>query len=67
MKTTTLPISNSMNYSPLQRAFTLIPLELKKKMKSVIARSKEQEAKIQRVSDQVQMSSPAVRVILSDQ
>ena len=56
-----------MNYSPLQRAFTLIPLELKKKMKSVIARSKEQEAKIQRVSDQVQMSSPAVRVILSDQ
>jgi hypothetical protein len=41
--------------------------ELKKGMEILVVRSKEQEAKIQKVSDQIEMSKPAPRTALNDE
>jgi uncharacterized membrane protein (DUF106 family) len=41
--------------------------ELKKEMETVIARLKQQDSKIQKVSDQVELSKPAPRMVASDQ
>ncbi len=40
--------------------------QLKKEMGSVVARLKEQDSKIQKVSDYVEMSNPAPRTVLND-
>src|SRR6266545_2384384 len=41
--------------------------ELKKEMETVVVRLKEQDAKIQQVSDQIELSKPAPRTVLNDQ
>jgi hypothetical protein len=41
--------------------------ELKKEMETVVARLKQQDSKIQKVSDQVELSKPAPRMVASDQ
>jgi len=41
--------------------------ELKKGMKTVVAHLKEQDSKIQKVSDQIELSKPASRTVLNDQ
>ncbi len=41
--------------------------ELKKEMRSVAVRSKEQDAKIQRVSERIEMSKPAPQMVLNSQ
>jgi trimeric autotransporter adhesin len=40
--------------------------ELKKEMETVVVRLKDQDAKIQRVSDRVEMTKPAARVVLNN-
>ena len=40
--------------------------QLQKEMESVVGRLKEQDSKIQRVSDQIEMSKPAPRVVAGD-
>jgi hypothetical protein len=41
--------------------------ELKKELETVVAHTKEQDARIQRVSDQVETNSPAAPTIVSNQ
>jgi hypothetical protein len=41
-------------------------IELKKEMETVVARLKEQDSKIQRVSNQIELSKPSPRVVASD-
>jgi uncharacterized coiled-coil protein SlyX len=41
--------------------------QLKKEMETVVARLKEQDSKIQRVSDQIELSKDRPKVVLSDQ
>jgi hypothetical protein len=41
--------------------------ELKKEIETVVARLKEQDSKIQRVSDQIELSIPAPQMVLSNQ
>src|SRR4029077_13754293 len=40
--------------------------ELKKGMETLVARSKEQDAKIQKVTDQIEMSRPAPQMVLNN-
>ncbi len=40
--------------------------ELKKEMETVVARLKQQDSKIQKVSDQVDLSKPAPQMVASD-
>lgn len=41
--------------------------QLKKEMESVVARLKEQDSKIQKVSDQIELNNPAPQMVLNDQ
>ena len=41
--------------------------ELKKEMETVVARLKQQDSKIQKVSDQVELSKPAPQMVVSGQ
>jgi hypothetical protein len=41
--------------------------ELKKEMETVVARLKQQDSKIQKMSNQVELSKPAPRMVASDQ
>jgi hypothetical protein len=42
-------------------------MQLKKEMTSVVAHLKEQDSKIQRVSDTLELGKPAPQVVLNDQ
>jgi hypothetical protein len=48
-----------------RKDFEMTVTELKEKMETLVVRLKDQDAKIQRVSDRVEMSKPASRVVLN--
>jgi septal ring factor EnvC (AmiA/AmiB activator) len=49
-----------------RKDFEAIISELKKEMETVVARLKEHDSKIQRVSDQIEVSKPAPQVVLNN-
>jgi len=50
-----------------RKDFEAMITELKKGMKTLVARSKEQDAKIQRASDRIELSRPAPQTALNKQ
>jgi len=50
-----------------RKSFEATISELKKEMETVAARFKEQDAKIQKVSNQIELSKPAPQTVLNDQ